>query len=197
MRTDYDYSGVYLSSGIMQRWHNLTWDDYIHEFYKKEVRKFVAEEGRKNVLLYGDNGMGKSMLMNLAMIDFIRKGFTVHVIDFRDIVKEHLSSWRGQGIMDRLLNVDYLAIDDLGKEFNSSEMSKELAVAALDYVLRHRFQRELPTWITFNMPLADIGSIYNEHIASLLKRSSVALLFEGDDFGDRVFKIIKKKNAGR
>ena len=72
--TNFDYTGVYLSRGIWELWHNKTWDDYIHKFYKDTVQKFVADEETKNILLYGDNGMGKSMLMNLAMKDLLHKG---------------------------------------------------------------------------------------------------------------------------
>ena len=192
--TNFDYTGVYLSRGIWELWHNKTWDDYIHKFYKDTVQKFVADEETKNILLYGDNGMGKSMLMNLAMKDLLHKGKEVYVIDFRHLVKEYVKSWRNEGKLAELMLHDYLAIDDLGKEFQSgSGISKELAVTTLDYVLRYRFQRNKSTWMTFNLKLSEIGTSYNEHIASLIKRSSIALAFEGDDYGDKLFKKIVKQ----
>ena len=188
-----NYKPMYLSRGIWELWHEKTWDDYIHPFYKNEVIKLVEENTTSNVLLYGDNGLGKSMLMNLAMKDFIHKGKEVYVIDFRNLVKEYTKSWRDEGKLGKIMMAEYLAIDDLCKEFSAGDVSKELATTALDYVLRYRFQRKLSTWMTFNMKLNEIAECYNAHISSLLKRSSVAIAFEGEDYGDKLFKKISKK----
>lgn len=186
------YNQAYIKRGIWELWHDKTWDDYIYPFYKKKVLEFVEQEIEHNVLLYGDNGMGKSMLMNLAMKDYLHKGFEVYVIDFRHLVKEYTKSWRDDGKLAQIIKSDYLAIDDLGKEFQGGDVSKELAATALDYVLRYRFQRKLSTWMTFNMTLSEIGPSYTEHIASLIKRSSVAIAFEGEDYGNKLFKKIVK-----
>lgn len=190
-----DYSKVYSSRGIWELWHDKTWDDFVEPFYKNAVKKFVKDEIKRNVLLYGSNGAGKSMLMNLAMKDLMHKGYDVRVIDFRHLVKEYTKSWRNEGKLPVLMMADYLAIDDLGKEFSSSGVSKELAVTTIDYVLRYRFQRKKSTWLTFNMMLGEIETAYNVDIASLLKRSSVALAFDEEDFGDRMFKKITKKGT--
>lgn len=188
-----NYKPMYLARGIWELWHEKTWDDYIDPFYKNQIIKCVEDDVTENVLLYGDNGLGKSMLMNLAMKDFIAKGKEVYVIDFRNLVKEYTRSWRDEGKLGRIMMSDYLAIDDLGKEFSAGDVSKELATTALDYVLRYRFQRKLSTWLTFNMKLNEISDCYTPHIASLLKRSSIAIAFEGEDFGDKLFKKITKK----
>lgn len=190
-----NYKEAYINRGIWELWHDLTWEDYIYPFYRNAVKKFVTDEVTDNILLYGDNGLGKSMLMNLAMKDLLHKGYEVYVIDFRHLIKEYTKSWRDEGKLGKLMMVDYLAIDDLGKEFSSGGISKELAITAIDYVLRYRFQRKKSTWMTFNMRLSELEEIYNKHVASLLKRSSIALAFEGADFGDRLFKKVTKKGG--
>lgn len=187
-----NYNAVFAQRGIWEIWHTKTWDDYIHPFYREEVKKLVEAETDKNIILYGDNGMGKSMLMNLAMMEFVKKGFSVQVIDFRHLIKAYIQSWREDSRIAEFMLCDYLAIDDLGKEFQSEGMSKELAITTLDYVLRYRFQRKKSTWLTFNMGLKDVKSTYNGHVASLLKRNTIAILFEGDDFGDTQLQTIKK-----
>lgn len=185
------YRQVYIMRGIWELWHEKTWDDYIHENYKKEIKKLVKQEVQENVILNGNNGMGKTMLMNLAMKDFLHMGYDVYVLDFREFVKQYTLSWRGAGNWEALMNCDYLAIDDIGKEFKgSSDVSRDLAITALDVALRHRFQRKLSTWITSNLMLSEIKEIYGEHISSLMKRSSVSIAFEGEDYGDRLFKKI-------
>lgn len=189
--TNSSYIDSYLDRGIWELWHDKTWDDYVHKKYRKEVQKLVETESDNNVLLYGANGLGKSMLLNLAMKDFLHSGKEVYVIDFRNLVKEYAKSWRGEGKLNRLLKVDYLGIDDLGKEFDASGMSKDLAITTIDYVFRYRFQRKKPTWVTFNMPLASVKENYNEDIASLFKRNTTAIAFKGDDYGDTLIKMIK------
>ena len=190
------YASAYNSCGIWELWHEKTWEEYTNKEYSKIIKGFVDNEVEHNVILYGNNGTGKSMLMNLAMKDLMHKGYSVYSIDFRHLIKEYLKSWRDTGKLGTIVGAEYLAIDDLGKEFNSGEVSKELAITTLDYVLRYRFQRKLSTWLTFNMPLGEIKVEYNEHIASLLKRSSVAICFEGDDFGEQLFKVINPNGKG-
>jgi len=188
------YSISYKERGIWEQWHNMTFEDYTDKFYRDEVQKFCADEVTKNIILYGANGTGKTMLMNLAMKEMFHKGFEVYVIDFRHLIKEYIKSWRDQETkISRLLTVDYLAIDDLGKEFKSEGISAELANATIDYVLRYRSQRNKSTWLTFNMSLTEIKATYNIHVASLLKRSSIALEFSSVDYGDSQFKKITKK----
>lgn len=187
------YAPLYTNSGIWELWHNKTWKDYTDKRYSDLVKSYVDAETDENILLYGNNGTGKSMLMNLAMKDLLHKEYSVYVIDFRNLIKEYIKSWKGHGKLGEIMMSDYLAIDDLGKEFASGEVSKDLAVTTLDYVLRYRFQRKLSTWMTFNMPLTEVKEAYNEHIASLLKRSSVAIYFDGADYGDTLFKKIHPK----
>lgn len=186
------YKSLYISKGIFELWHGKTWDDYEGDFYKKQIRKFVEEESDMNVLLYGNNGTGKTMLMNLAFKDLLHSGNNVYIYDFRVLVQEYFNGFGSSEQFNELLNCDYLGIDDLGKEFSNSGVSKELITTVLDYTLRHRYHRQLPTWITSNITLSEIKTIYGDHIASLLKRSSVAISITGKDYGDNLFRKITK-----
>lgn len=191
--TDYrKYSSLYNSRGIFEVWHPYDWKDYTIPFYRNAVKKLVDDETTGAIMLYGSNGLGKSMLMNIAMKYELHKGKDVYVVDFRELVKQYIKSWRNEGIVEELMNCDCLAIDDIGKEFSNGGVSKELAVTTLDYVLRYRFQRQKTTWITTNMMLAEISEVYNGHIASLLKRNGTFLAFEGEDFGEGQYKKIMK-----
>lgn len=190
-----ELSPIYVKHGIWESWHKKTFDDYIgNDFQVNEVFDLIDSESNDNVILYGNNGTGKTMLMNLAMKELLHRGKAVYVIDFRNLIKVYTASWKGNtNALNHILSVDYLAVDDLGKEFKNEGVSKELANSTLDYVLRYRVQREKPTWLTFNMLLKDVKSVYNEHIASLLKRNTTAILFDGDDYGDNLIKIRKQR----
>lgn len=183
-----DLKNAYLERGIWELWHESTFDDFDGDKYKKIVKQLCAEETKQNVVLHGNNGNGKTMLMNIAMKELFAMKNEVYVIDFRHLIKEYVRSWRDdESKIARLLTVDYLAIDDLGKEFKKDTgVSLELAIATLDYVLRYRIQRQKSTWVTFNLQLGDIKKTYNEHIASLFKRNTTTIAFTESDYGDKL-----------
>lgn len=189
------FAETYNDRGIWEQWHNVEFSDYTEDFYREQVEKLCFDESDQNILLYGKNGNGKTMLMNLAMKKLFQAGYEVYVIDFRHLMKEYIRSWKDDNTkIARFLTVDYLAIDDLGKEFKAEGVSAELANATIDYILRYRVQRNKPTWLTFNMTLNEIKQTYNGHVASLLKRNTTAIEFTGADYGDKQFtKITKKK----
>lgn len=157
------------------------------------VRRICEEDSQQNIILNGLNGNGKTMLMNIAMKELFKRKHEVYVIDFRHLMKEYISSWKSDETkIPRLLTVDYLGIDDLGKEFKVGDsVSSDLANATLDYVLRYRIQRNKPTWMTFNLALAEISKVYNGHIASLMKRNTTTIEFTNDDYGDNLITTIK------
>lgn len=188
-----NYSPIYVAHGIYELWHDKNWEDFEGDFYKEEVKKLVEEESNTNLILYGNQGCGKTMLMNIAFKELLHIGNNVYILDFRDLVQAYLKGFGASEQFKEYLDCDYLGIDDLGKEFSGSGVSKEIVVNVLDYTLRHRYHRQLPTWITSNISLSDISSEYGEYIASLLKRSSIAIPFTGNDYGAKMFKKIVKK----
>lgn len=184
------YSQVLNSRGIWEIWHDKGWDDYVGEENKQKVINHLLKASERGLILYGTNGTGKTMLMNLSMKYFLlEEKKEVQVVDFRALVSAYTKSW-GKEPSDELetyLNVKYLGIDDIGKEFKGGDISRELAVTTLDHVLRYRFQRLRPTWITMNLELKEVKEYYNEHISSLLKRCCDAVKIEGTDYGDKLF----------
>lgn len=190
--TDYDLRQAYLNRGIWELWHDKEFKDYEGK-QGKEVEKLVNSGSISNVILNGTNGQGKTMLMNIAMKGFFKQKKEVYVIDFRHLIKEYLASWKKEDtLIPHLLTVDYLGIDDLGKEFNvGGGVSSDIANATLDYVLRYRIQRKKSTWLTFNLALSQVSEVYNGHIASLMKRDTIAIEFVGNDYGDKMLKRIR------
>jgi DNA replication protein DnaC len=184
------YREALVRRGIWELWHDVQWDDYEGEDNLEKVVSHMRNRLDRGLILYGTNGTGKTMLLNLAMKDLLlSKQGTVHVIDFRHLVSAYTDSWNKEGgeKMQEILNCNFLGIDDIGKEFKGGDISRELAITTLDYVIRYRFQRKRPTWITMNLQLKDVKTYYNEHISSLLKRCCDAVHIDGTDYGDKLF----------
>ena len=186
-RSSNELIGAYLERGIWECWHDMEFEDHTSQHHRDIISQLCKEESKQNVVLYGKNGNGKTMLMNIAMKKLFAQKNEVYVVDFRHLIKEYTRSWRSEDTkMARFLTVDYLAIDDLGKEFKvDGGVSVELANSTLDYVLRYRIQRNKPTWLTFNILLGDIHKVYNGHISSLLKRNTTAIQFDLEDYGNK------------
>ena len=184
---------MYLERGIWECWHGVDFQNYDGDKQKNIIMDLVETESKQNVILYGKNGNGKTMLMNIAMKHLFDKKNEVYVIDFRHLIQEYLRSWKtDENKLARLMTVDYLAVDDLGKEFKKEDgVSADIANATLDYILRYRIQRNKPTWFTFNILLSDIQKVYNGHIASLMKRNTTAVQFDMPDYGDKLLTIVK------
>ena len=192
------YAPLFNRCGIFERWHYLTYADFkggnsdiatvIAEYAEPEVHK------EKGIIIRGTNGTGKSMLMNISFKKLIVKHKkTVFITTLDSIVKAYTNSWRGDNeVLENMKNCDYLGLDDLGKEFATSGTSIDLIVAALDLVLRHRFNRLKPTWITTNESLTEIKKVYGKSLASLIGRSCDSITLNGDDYSAQVHKNLDR-----
>lgn len=83
----------------------------------------------------------------------------------------------------RLLNSEFVFIDDLGVE-NTSDWVSELVFEVLDY----RSQKLKTTFISTNLTFEEIKNRYSERITSRLKEMCVFCKVEGEDHRNKKFK---------
>lgn len=175
--------------GIGEKWAKMTFADVVG---MKDEIGFLQNyaDGHRGVLLRGENGCGKTMLMNLFFIQFLQKRKTSYVVYFPRLVDLFKAGWGGDPRFNALVNADFLGIDDVGKGFMmEGGASKELVVSCLDYILRTRYDSGKPTWMTTNLSLKSFGEIYSKSIASLIKRNFDVLVFNHPDFYDDRYKV--------
>lgn len=192
--------GQYLNSGILEKWHDKTWDDFDNDLAaKKRILKYLskveqASQEGVGLYLWGANGVGKTLSMNLAFKDLMAKGYKVHIITLSSLITMFTTSWYDQdqrtALYQRLLLVDFLGIEEIGKEFKSAT---DLGAVVLDSIVKYRVQRQLPIWATSNVSPSSITSMYTEDIASMLKESCVAIQVMGSDRRDDIKERIKSK----
>lgn len=155
----------------------------------KAVRSFIdnvddAYSAGKGLLLVGPPGRGKSyvgcaVLRSLpskyryrfaTLKGFIRlnqRSFSEQSAWEKGYDAEAYERWRKiQKLLNRLRNeYDFLLIDDVGKEYRTSS---NFAENEFDYLLRHRYDRGLPTLMTSNVPLDQWVETYGEAMHSFV-----------------------------
>jgi DNA replication protein DnaC len=87
--------------------------------------------------------------------------------------------------MEKMIrNVDFLVVDDLGKEFKAQKIN--LNQAALDSVLRHRVYEQLPIIITTNRSTNEIETDYGAGTMSLFREACKIINVTGEDYRQKI-----------
>lgn len=136
---------------------------------------------RKNLLMTGYPGLGKTYLMNCIAARILDKGYSVMRLTAYRMFEIMRKYHRGQdaGEMEDMLTVDLLTIDDLGTE----PMMENITVEYLFTLLNERRVNGLSTLIATNFDLQGLALRYTERVASRLAdtQNSLVLNFDGMD----------------
>lgn len=186
-----------LYCGIYERYFEARLDDFKGDVDDLQmVKNYLRNIDRMKKLgiglfLYGDNGVGKTFLMNASMIEIIKakKGYSVYLITFAELAKLCMDSWKDEEAKEfytRIINADFLGIDEINKTETASydRHSSTVHVSILEGLLRYRSLRLKPTWFTSNVPTSEIAERYSISIHSLLKETSRVLHLHGTDYRD-------------
>lgn len=159
-----------------------------HEF----VDTFSAEF--RNILLYGDTGVGKTFLSHCIAKELIDTSFSVvyfTAASLFDLFAQNTFGSRDTHDTDaqeHIYDCDLLIIDDLGTELPNS-----FTVSQLFICLNERILRRKPTIISTNLALDDIQSIYSERTFSRISSNYTILRLTGDDIRIQK-KLLQKKS---
>mgnify|MGYP000258446169 CR=1 FL=1 len=135
----------------------------------------------RNLLLYGDTGVGKSFLSHCIAKELLDQSFSVIYFTAArlfDIFAKNTFHREEEAELDyeHIYNCDLLIIDDLG-----TEMSNRFTVSQLFVCLNERILRQKSTLISTNLALEDLKNIYSERIFSRITSSYTVLRLTGDD----------------
>lgn len=200
-KRDSKFASYAQSCGILPKWHNAKWSDYTNDdkalkFIKSYVDKsaeFFAEG--LGVYLHGSNGVGKTMLTMMAFMALIDRGYSVKVLTLSTLIDKSASAWfskeEARSVARMLQRVDFLCIEEIGKEFQSTK--NNLGPAILDRVIRYRVQMKKPIWFTANVPPEKVKDMYTEDIASMLREGCYILNVTGGDYRKKIASKIEKR----
>ena len=117
----------------------------------------VRREGQ-GLLLWGPNGRGKTFSIAVILKWAVSWGYSGYCILAQDIVPTIVESRPFEetalgsiSIETRMQTVDFLAIDDLGKEVEGRGFSTNV----VDGLLRRRSRERLPTIVSTNLSLSE------------------------------------------
>lgn len=204
-------------SNILKNQNKLTFDDSIFsdkidpneglsprqniQLILSDCDKFIYDfdkDNGKNLLFYGDTGLGKTFMSSYIAKEILDKGYTViYQTAFKmfDIIKDYQFRSADSNIKkedyESLFECDLLIIDDLGTELTNSFTVSELFI-----ILNTRLLNGKKTIISTNLFPAQLGEYYTERIFSRIFDNFQMIKFIGSDlrWQTRLDKIQKGEN---
>lgn len=129
----------------------------------KNLLEFKNNPIAKNIFVSGSSETGKSFILSVFSV-FLAKLPTTKSIAFVDCPNEFVALERNfqndinyyEYYIDQLKNVQYLFLDDLGKEFKNSFVVNNVILP----ILKHRKENNLVTFISSNYIINEFASAY-------------------------------------
>lgn len=165
--------------GIPRRFWNVHFDEIPECEGKVYLRSYMRDietmlDRGVGLLLWGANGHGKTSAAIIAAMEARRRGASVlfaQAETLRQAVIEKTMFSTDKTLVERAREVDFLVLDDLGKEHSGESAFSE---RFFENLLRERCAQKRVTFITTNLPISTTGksgepSLRNRYIASMLE----------------------------
>ena len=155
----------------------------------KKIADYVANISnarRKGIslMLTGSNGSGKTLLATSVLKAAIRSGMTAQMASLGGIIQLYTDGWidsaKRQQFDERIKNVDFLLIDDVGKEYQAR--NSDLTEVMFDNLIRYRVFRNKPFILTTNTAPADLRNRYGNSLMSLVNGNTIKLKLIDADY---------------
>ena len=150
----------------------------------------------RGLILYGSNGVGKTLLATLILKGLMVNGFDGYFFPFTRMLDAFAEGWSDAEDRDwfykKAASCQVLIIDDIGIE--SENRSKSSVIDGLDIVIQNRINSGLPTLMTTNLRPEQLEQKYKKHIISRLTGSSDFICMTGKDFRATMSEEMKNKN---
>lgn len=148
----------------------------------------MKEDGL-GILFGGPPGPGKTTASVIILKYLARAGWSVWMTSLSQIIEEIQKGWEEKettGFLETCREVDFLLIDDLGREHAGPT---GFSATVFDNLIRHRVQHRLPTLFTTNLDRAAIKKRYGDGLLSLIEGKCKIEVVDGAD----VRRTVQKK----
>lgn len=151
--------------------------------YMRSHRKVV--ENGYSYLFVGVNSVGKTFVAMKVLRHLLKKGYSGHFIKFRKLMKLINNSITSNSkdkqhaifLVNKIANVDFLIVDELGKETGSSEHVS----AEIEELLKDRDHGLKPTIVITNTDFDELQNLYTVNIVGAFLRNYRILVFNPND----------------
>ncbi len=127
-----------------------------YKYMMNFLRLFPLGEKVKGLYVWGEYQKGKTYTLAALANELIKKGYTVVIAYYPDLVREFKSSI-GDGSLEKLITklkqADVVMLDDIGGEGKSAWIRDEV----LGPILQYRLLDEKPTFFSSNVSLKELG----------------------------------------
>lgn len=191
--------------GIPYEYLNATLDDYKQN---KDIKKFFKNylinlhdiyEDNLGLLLYGNNGTGKTLLGCLVVKEAYRLRYNSAIVTLDRLIN---LTYKGENRTEKeeefyniCMNADFLVIDEVGKENFPKSQSN---IVFLESLMREALVKHQVLILITNLPLEDVRgkqglySLYGKSITSLISNSYVKIGFTDEDYRKNI--LVQKKS---
>lgn len=172
--------------------HNTSaFTDLIQPYVEKLAK---ALRGGYGLLLIGDNGVGKTMLLSYVLVEAIRKARTTYYTTMPQLDWNIKRGFNEKNIATRLqwmLTSDFLVIDELGKE--RKKRDSQFSDQQIERILKQRFDDSQPVLIGSNMDIDGLARAYGSTVGSILRGKYQMAQLEPGDFRDKLRQKMTKE----
>ncbi len=157
-----------------------------------EFDKEYSKREHKNLLIYGNTGVGKTFLANCVAREILNSSHSVVYITATELF-ETLSKYsfdKGEDFelesqVDYINNCDLLIIDDLGTELSNTFTNSQLYSC-----INNRMLKNLSVIISTNYKIKELQATYSERIFSRFVGEYTMLRIVGDDIRTKIDKYV-------
>lgn len=140
-------------------------------------RKAILDyDFKKNLIIYGSVGTGKTMYASWLGIQAIKKGLTTRYLYANEIEKKAKASWgtnlTEDDFLEQYIDCDLLILDEIGRVQYNDYLFK---------VFDGRYMNNKPIILLGNIEISEIPKILGEAIASRLRTNIKAISFGTED----------------
>lgn len=148
------------------------------------------------IYLWGDKGTGKTHLTSCMANELIKQYKQVLFTNFFEISKSIRATYRGQSnemeLINKISNVDFLFIDDLGTEKVTKEGEDTWLQGKIFEIINKRYNNMKPTIFTSNYSLQQLvqdRGLLDKTVDRILEMSTAIIKIEG-----KSNRMIRPKN---
>jgi DNA replication protein DnaC len=191
VRCQCHYEDLYLTANIGKSYWDLTTENFDgHPKDLAGVEAYIDNLDKHypkgtGMYIHGGNGAGKTTLALLILKHVLHSTVPCSVLfaPFADVVILNsrivggFSDKEAEKAINYIKNVDFLVLDDIGKEFDNG---KDYTRATLNSILRYRDMWNKPTIYTSNNPIEKLRAHYGDANYSIMEGRSIILSAEYD-----------------